>query len=324
MKVRKTLSLFCAVFMFTALLATVSPAKASVKPLISVDWVKENLDTIKDSNQQKMRLIQVSSTKNYRKGHIPGAGYMQWGAETFNPLTDHLVQTLPQIERVMSKFNVNKDTHIILYDGDNKPHHVARVYWTLKFWNFENVSIVDGGKFYWQKTGNKLSKESPKFLVKKVDVEYPPNTSIRAMYSPNIINALATKNAVIVDARPAKYYNGETYSLDKWVRSGHIKGAVNVSTLNNVDPNNLTLKKINEMKANFESKGVTPDKKIITYCDTGVLAAHAWFVLHEILGYENVAVYDASMREFANRFDTPMEPGKVYKDFPEVPVPGLN
>lgn len=41
---------------------------------------------------------------------------------------------------------------------------------------------------------------------------------------------------------------------------------------------------------------------------------HAWFVTHEVLGYPNVKVYDGSMREYPNRFDTPMKPGVVDRE----------
>jgi len=65
------------------------------------------------------------------------------------------------------------------------------------------------------------------------------------------------------------------------------------------------------------------NKKIITYCDTGVLATHGWFVMSELLGYKNVKVYDGSMREYANFFDTPMEPGIVGGQFPKTPIQEL-
>ena len=78
-----------------------------------------------------------------------------------------------------------------------------------------------------------------------------------------------------------------------------------------------------EIKKIYDAKGVKPDKKIITYCDTGVLSAHSWFVLSELLGYKNVASYDGSMREYANMFDTPMEPGVVGGKFPKTPIQRL-
>ena len=51
-----------------------------------------------------------------------------------------------------------------------------------------------------------------------------------------------------------------------------------------------------QSKAGFER-----DKEIITYCQTGVRGAHTWFVLRELLGYENVRNYDGSWEEYGNK-----------------------
>jgi thiosulfate/3-mercaptopyruvate sulfurtransferase len=142
------------------------------------------------------------------------------------------------------------------------------------------------------------------------------------MYSPDIIHALATGEAVILDSRSKDFFDGKVYSLNKWVRSGHITGAVNVFTKDSLNKDK-TFKPVSELKAMYEKAGITADKKIITYCDTGVLATHSWFVLHELLGYKNVKVYDGSMREYANFFDTPMEPGVVGGQFPKTPIQEL-
>lgn len=293
----------------------------NVQPLVSTDWVAKNLDKIKNPNQTDIRLIDVSK-KGYKKGHIPGALHIKWGSEVFDPETDHMVLGLAEIERVLSKWGITPDTHIILYDGDGKLHHVARVYWTLKYWHINNVSIMDGSKPLWEKEKRPLTKDVPKINPRDIMVKYPPNTKIRAMYSPDIIHALATGKATIIDSRTEKFYNGEVYSLNKWVRSGHITGAINVPTMQNMNKDK-TYKSAAEMKNIYEAKGVSPDKKMIIYCDTGVLAAHSWFVLSELLGYKNVAVYDGSMREYANRFDTPMEPGVVGGKFPKTPIQQL-
>jgi thiosulfate/3-mercaptopyruvate sulfurtransferase len=52
--------------------------------------------------------------------------------------------------------------------------------------------------------------------------------------------------------------------------------------------------------------GVSPDKRVITYCQAGVRAAHLAFVL-ALLGYPDVAVYDGSWDEWGNDPHTPVE-----------------
>ena len=40
------------------------------------------------------------------------------------------------------------------------------------------------------------------------------------------------------------------------------------------------------------------NQTIFTYCQSGIRAAHAWFVLQNLIGYQNVAVYDGSWEEY--------------------------
>ena len=302
------------VLLLVSFIATSSVYAASdVKPLVTTQWVADNINSIK--------IIDVSK-KGYAKGHIPGAVQVKWGSEVFAPETDHMVLGLAEIERVMSKMGITPDDHVVLYDGDGKPHHVMRVYWTLKYWHFPKVSVIDGGIALWQKEKRSVTTDVTKGSRTNVEVKYPPNTKIRAMYSPDIIYALATGKAVIVDSRPENFFKGEKYSLNKWVRSGHVTGAVNVPTLNSLNEDK-TFKSVAELKAMYEKAGITAEKNVITYCDTGVLATHGWFVMSELLGYKNVKVYDGSMREYANFFDTPMEPGVVGGQFPKTPIQEL-
>ncbi len=309
-KIVRLMSVFLLVFFMTA---SAVYAAGSVQPLVTTQWVADNMKSIK--------IIDVSK-KGYAKGHIPGAVQIKWSSEVFSPATDHMVLGLAEIERVIGKMGMTPNDHIVLYGGDVKSHYVTRVYWTLKYWNFPKVSVMDGDLALWKKEKRPVTTEETKTSRTNVEVKYPPNTKIRAMYSPDVIHALATGKSVIVDSRPAPFYNGEVYSLNKWVRSGHVTGAVNVSTQDSLNADK-TFKPVAELKAMYEKAGVTADKKIITYCDTGVLATHSWFVMSELLGYKNVKVYDGSMREYANMFDTPMEPGIVGGQFPKTPIQEL-
>jgi thiosulfate/3-mercaptopyruvate sulfurtransferase len=310
MKQSIRVGLISAITAMSFLATSVVFAADNVQPLVSTQWVADNMKSVK--------IIDVSK-KGYAKGHIPGAIQIKWGSEVFAPETDHMVLGLAEIERVMSKMGMTPDDHIVIYDGDGKPHHITRVYWTMKYWHFPKVSIMDGGIGLWKKQNRPVTTDATKAKRADVEVKYPPNTKIRAMYSPDITYALATDKAVLVDSRPKDFYDGKVYSLDKWVRSGHITGAVNVSTLDSLNEDK-TFKSVAELKAMYEEAGVTADKNIITYCDTGVLATHGWFVMSELLGYTNVKVYDGSMREYANMFDTPMEPGIIGGQFPKTPI----
>ncbi|MCP4298306.1 MAG: sulfurtransferase, partial [Proteobacteria bacterium] len=292
----------------------------AVSPLVTTDWVASQLGTIKNPNQAKIRLIEISA-RGYKTGHIPGAVHIKWQSEVFDPETDHLVPGVGEIQRIINKLGIDKNTHVVIYDGDGKIHHATRLYWTLKYWHIKNISIMDGSKPQWVLEKRQLTKQVPNVKRQKFTVRYPPATRIRAMFSPHIISALANDNVMLVDGRQAAYYNGDLTRITAYVRSGHIPGAINIPTMDAMKGDKF--KSIGELKKLYVGKGVTAKKKAILYCDTGVLSSHAWFVVSELLGYKKVKVYDASMREYANRFDTPLEPGEVEGMFPTTPIQDL-
>jgi hypothetical protein len=64
-----------------------------------------------------------------------------------------------------------------------------------------------------------------------------------------------------------------------------------------------------ELAELYESKGVTPGKEVTAYCRIGERSAHTWFVLRELLGYEQVRNYDGAWTEWGNLVDVPIERG---------------
>ena len=65
----------------------------------------------------------------------------------------------------------------------------------------------------------------------------------------------------------------------------------------------------------YGSAGLDFDRDIIAYCRIGERSAHTWFVLHELLGKENVKNYDGSWTEYGSLVGVPVavgdEPGQA-------------
>jgi 3-mercaptopyruvate sulfurtransferase SseA len=87
--------------------------------------------------------------------------------------------------------------------------------------------------------------------------------------------------------------------------SGHIPGAVNIPWEEAVREDG-TFRSAEEIRAVYESQGVTPDKDVITYCRIGERSALTWFVLHELMGYRRVRNYDGSWTEWGNGVGLPI------------------
>jgi len=56
-----------------------------------------------------------------------------------------------------------------------------------------------------------------------------------------------------------------------------------------------------------DAQGVAPDKDIIAYCRLSHRATVLYFTLTELLGLDNVRVYDGSWTEWGNLVGVPIE-----------------
>ncbi len=110
---------------------------------------------------------------------------------------------------------------------------------------------------------------------------------------------------VLVDVRPVDQYEGRAGAQ---IRRGHIPGAVNhVWSSDLVTRGDMKVwKPIDELKASYVAQGITPDKHVIAYCNTGTEASHVYFALRNLLGYPNVDVYVPSWTDWSAREELPI------------------
>jgi len=114
---------------------------------------------------------------------------------------------------------------------------------------------------------------------------------------------------VLVDVRSLKEFNGEItappeYPTEHAQRGGHIPGAINIPWAQAVN-DDRTFKSVEELQSLYESKGITSDKQIISYCRIGERSSHTWFVFKYLLGYSSVRNYDGSWTEWGNTIWAP-------------------
>ena len=96
------------------------------------------------------------------------------------------------------------------------------------------------------------------------------------------------------------------YEQEGALRTGHIPTAQSIPWAGAVRDDG-TFKPIDELRARYRARGVTPDKDVVAYCRIGERSAHTWFVLRELLGYPSVKNYDGSWTEWGNLIDVPIE-----------------
>lgn len=267
-------------------------------PIVSSKWLNEHL---KDEN---IRIVEVSDGDLYPMQHIPTAAHTSIGKWRSNNGTYLEIRSDKEIQDEIRALGIDDKTHVVLYAPINTPKDLLKtsyVYWALNYYGIETVSLLDGGLNQWIKEGYTVTADVPEVKPSSYTVSAKPSKIADITYVKAHIGKLP-----MIDARPADKYLGIT-PTDTVKRDGHIKGAMSYSWNYSVDGDYL-LKSKEALDDLFE-KGynLKKDEEVIVYCTGGLETSFNYFVLSGVLGYENVRLYDASMKEWGNKEDTPME-----------------
>lgn len=298
---RWLLLLIIALIMPTTSVASASAPKTIQASIVEVAWLEANL------NNPNVRIIEVSTDPGvYEKGHIPNAVKFVWHTDFVDPVNRDIVSKV-QFEKLVRNAGINKDTQVVLY-GDKNNWFAAWGVWIFKTYGHKKISILNGGRDKWVKEGRALNAAVPTFGSGNF-VATAANTGLRAKLVDVVkIAKKEDKTTKLVDIRSADEFNGKIFApagfQELAIRAGHIPGAQNVPWSTAVSPDG-TFRPAADLKAIYDKVGINGKKKVIVYCRIGERAAHTWFVLSEILGYE-VRLYDGSWTEYGNSVGVPI------------------
>ncbi len=185
-----------------------------------------------------------------------------------------------KIDKILSISGIQDDDTVIIYDLGNSTY-TTKLYWTLKVYGHEYVKILNGGLNEWLR-GNYLTIKTLPMPQEKIYSAHDKNEDMIATLE-NINEAMNNENEVILDVRPPEQY-----------LKGHISTAINIPYYEALNSEQL-FKTFAQLQSIYEPRGITPDKNMVyIYCSTGSRASFTYFVLHELMGYNNVKVYIGS------------------------------
>jgi thiosulfate/3-mercaptopyruvate sulfurtransferase len=264
--------------------------------IVDTEWLASRLE------DAAYAVVDVRQPYFYGQGHVPGAvnlpDYYLYSQGGDPPAGDELAQRLGAL-------GVTRDTHVVAYD-DGGSYAAARLFWVLRYFRHQAVSVLDGGVTKWRAEGRDWEYSA----APPVPVTYQigePDGSVVASFE-SVVAELGSPDTVLLDVRSPAEYLGRQVSA---ARNGRIPGSINIDWSNNLERVNGSFYRFRspeQLRPLYETAGVSPDKQVIVYCQAGGRSSATFLALQE-LGYPRVQMYPAGWQEWGNRGDTPVEEG---------------
>ena len=279
--------------------------------LVSTDWLSKHLDDpavrILDPSTLLPPLPDFSlydvvpAREDFEAGHIPNAVFVDIEHElsTPDPKLHFMLPDAQTFATAMSRYGVSDDSFVVTY-ATTSHWWATRLWWMLKVFRHKRVAVLDGGFQKWQQEGRPIETGPGRRQVPGDFSLRQPNLQMVANRE-EVLAAIDAGDTCTINAlRPEQHAGtgGVNYG-----RRGHITGSISVPALHHVNEDN-TFKDRNELQTMFEPALRKP--KIITYCGGGIAATSVALAL-EMLGHNNIKVYDASLTEWAADPGLPME-----------------
>ena len=309
-------------FLFLVTAATA----ATATPLVEPSWLAGKLGDDRLVVIDLRNKLDGGSYDTYLEGHIPSAIHSDYLRDGWRVGRDDVVGLLPepaQFEALARKLGVSGNSHVVLVPaGVNSTDFgsSARAYWTFKVFGHDNVSILDGGFAAWKaaypgriESGAPVAPAPGDFTAQFQPQGYVTTEEVRQIVDTGT-------GATLLDGRTKEQFLGDA-KHPKAATGGRIPGAELIFQENAYDVEANRLKSLAELDAIYGN--LDPQLPIVSYCNTGHWAATNWFVLSEVLGHEDVKLYDGSMVEWTADSANPLLVGESNIDKVKTFLKGL-
>jgi thiosulfate/3-mercaptopyruvate sulfurtransferase len=245
-----------------------------------------------------------SGRGKWAEGHIPGAGFVDLQEELSDRTSTvrFMMPPAAQFAEAMGRAGVGDGVRVILYDRAVNMW-AARVWWMLRAVGFDNAAVLNGGFTKWTVEGRPVATDAGAAPARTFTPHPRPGLMTDKA---GVLAALGESGSCVLNALSEEQHRGtggNTYG-----RPGRIAGSVNVTARDLVDPATHAYLAPDVLRAKFQAAGALDARRVVTYCGGGIAASSDAFVL-VLLGRDDVAVYDASLSEWAADPSLPMERG---------------
>ncbi len=290
-------------------------AFANPEFLVSTDWLAEHMA------EDDVRVFETtvflrprdgggyrveSGRSEYESGHVPGAGFLDLQGD-FSDNDQRFRFMMPLAEafaEAAGRHGISESSKLILYDRSGSMW-AARLWWMFRSMGCQGAAVLDGGWRRWIAEGRAVSTDAATHQA----TVFTPTVDAARFADLGEVMAFVESGGVdgscLINALGREQHSGADGGRI-YGRPGHIPGSANVPAVELTDAETGLYRPVEELASLFEEAGADRTRRVVTYCGGGIAASNDAFVL-SLLGYEDIAVYDASMSEYAADPSLPLE-----------------
>lgn len=275
--------------------------------LVSAGWLAQHL------HDPNVRPVDVRwyltepgrGRSEYTEGHIAGAPYLSLDDDMAErPAGDRGRHPLPTPERfaqAVGRAGIGPDTHVVAYDSSGGAY-AARLWWLLRYFGHERVSLLDGGWQAWEAGGHPT--ERGETSVEPASFTPRPHPEM-VLDTPAVEALLGQPGVLLLDARASERYEGRVEPIDP--RAGHIPGARSAPYAGNLAADG-SMQSPEVLRERYTALGADSAERVVAYCGSGVTAAHDVFALH-LAGLPGAQLYEGSWSGWSSDPKRPIATG---------------
>jgi thiosulfate/3-mercaptopyruvate sulfurtransferase len=289
-------------------------AYAHPEAIVSTEWLAANLSdpALRIFDCTTYLLYETGTGRPYRiesgredydAGHIPGAGFLDLQGE-LSDRSGRFNFTMPAPDDLAARLatcGIGDGTRVVLYSRKT-PQWATRVWWMMRAIGFDNAAILDGGIDAWMAEGRAISTSETRYAPATLRAKPRPGLFVGR---DEMLAGIGDAGTCSINALAPDLHSGAN---PRYGRPGRIPGSVNLPAASLFEAGSFKLKAPHQVAAAFAAIGADKGKRKLIYCGGGIAATLDAFLLHQ-LGHEDIAVYDASMNEWAKDASLPMEVG---------------
>ena len=264
--------------------------------LVSSEWLNQNLNKVKILDASwHLPTVKRNSFEEYKASHITNSIFFDIDKYS-NQKTNlpHMLPSKEDWEIIVSNLGINNSDHIIVYDN-SEVFSSCRVWYTFLYFGHDPdlISVLDGNFEKWVNEKRPVSKE----IIKNDKSNYKSNENSSLVINKSKVNENITQNKFqLIDARGEQRFLGLQPEPRRELRSGNIKGSINLP-FQKIINKNRTFKKKDELIKIFKSKDISFEKEMAFTCGSGVTACILGLA-NSITSGRKPIIYDGSWAEY--------------------------